>query len=129
MGNTGDWADERANIHDFAIVEQCLQYNECDVYAPFYENGKPIFGIEYKAISATKCEKAGAQHVQMKHCDGVPSRGICKKSGTFKPLKNCYSNPTWGSESDAESSGCADDACLSTGRYKRGRRVLPGLLQ
>jgi len=29
LKNTGDLVGELAAIHDFAIVEQCLQYNEC----------------------------------------------------------------------------------------------------
>ena len=32
LKNTGDLAVELATVHDFAIVEQCSQYNECDVY-------------------------------------------------------------------------------------------------
>lgn len=76
---------------DFAIVEQCLQYNECDSYSAFFASNKPIFGIEYHALSASDCSKAVASHVQMKHCAGTESAGICSN----QPLKNCYSNPTW----------------------------------
>ena len=32
---------------DFAVNEQCVEYDECDVYAPFVDAGKPVFGAEY----------------------------------------------------------------------------------
>ncbi|KAH7127848.1 glycoside hydrolase superfamily [Dactylonectria estremocensis] len=32
---------------DFATVEQCAEYNECQGYAPFIKAGKPVFQIEY----------------------------------------------------------------------------------
>lgn len=32
---------------DFAVNEQCVEYDECDAYEPFASAGKPIFGAEY----------------------------------------------------------------------------------
>ncbi|MGK0277117.1 MAG: hypothetical protein ACI9N0_003516 [Ilumatobacter sp.] len=32
---------------DFAVNEQCVEYDECDAYEPFATAGKPIFGAEY----------------------------------------------------------------------------------
>ncbi|KAK7429812.1 hypothetical protein QQZ08_003657 [Neonectria magnoliae] len=32
---------------DFSIVEQCIEYEECETYAPFIDAGKPVFHIEY----------------------------------------------------------------------------------
>jgi hypothetical protein len=32
---------------DFAVNEQCHEYDECDVYAPFVAQGKPVFNAEY----------------------------------------------------------------------------------
>ena len=31
----------------WAVNEQCIQYNECDAERPFIDAGKPVFGIEY----------------------------------------------------------------------------------
>ena len=44
LGQTG------ALVHDFdfALNEQCLQYDECDRYDPFVKAGKAVFHIEYK---------------------------------------------------------------------------------
>ncbi len=33
---------------DWALVEQCFQYNECGLLKPFSEAGKAIFEVEYK---------------------------------------------------------------------------------
>jgi hypothetical protein len=33
---------------DFAVNEQCHQYNECDMLTPFITNNKPVFNAEYK---------------------------------------------------------------------------------
>ena len=33
---------------DFAVNEQCHQYNECDTLSPFIDNNKPVFNAEYK---------------------------------------------------------------------------------
>lgn len=38
---------------DFAVNEQCFEYNECDLLKPFVTAGKPVFNIEYRSIYAT----------------------------------------------------------------------------
>jgi hypothetical protein len=35
---------------DFAVNEQCHEYNECGSYAVFTSNGKPVFNAEYLAV-------------------------------------------------------------------------------
>lgn len=56
---------------DFAINEQCHQYNECAGYAAFTSVGKPVFNAEYKSkwvTSATDraamCSKARAANLR-----------------------------------------------------------------
>lgn len=39
---------------DFAVNESCLQYNECGVYKPFIDAGKPVLHVEY-VNSTTFC--------------------------------------------------------------------------
>jgi hypothetical protein len=34
---------------DFAVNEQCVQYNECSTFQQFIAAGKPVFHIEYPA--------------------------------------------------------------------------------
>lgn len=38
---------ELVDVVDFAVNEQCVEYDECDVYEPFVRAGKPVLGAEY----------------------------------------------------------------------------------
>ncbi len=42
---------------DFAINEECHQFNECDILNPFIENEKPVFNIEYSKDYINNNEK------------------------------------------------------------------------
>jgi hypothetical protein len=43
---------------DFAIVEQCFQYDECDSYSPFVSRGKAVFEAEYELEPSDYCMEA-----------------------------------------------------------------------
>lgn len=43
---------------DFAIVEQCFQYEECGRFVPFVEAGKAVFETEYELPTAAFCDRA-----------------------------------------------------------------------
>lgn len=43
---------------DFAIVEQCFQYDECGRFEPFVEAGKAVFEAEYELPTSGFCERA-----------------------------------------------------------------------
>ena len=43
---------------DFAVVEQCFQYNECARFRPFTRAGKAVFSVEYETPKRRFCEKA-----------------------------------------------------------------------
>lgn len=43
---------------DFAIVEQCFQYEECDSYQPFVASGKAVFEAEYELEPSAYCDAA-----------------------------------------------------------------------
>lgn len=49
---------------DFAVNEECFQYDECDAYLPFLDVGKPVFNAEYAeefvADPADVCNRARA---------------------------------------------------------------------
>lgn len=40
---------------DWAINEQCAQYKECDLLAPFIDSGKPVFEVEYSLTKDKFC--------------------------------------------------------------------------
>ncbi|MBA2517717.1 MAG: endo alpha-1,4 polygalactosaminidase [Solirubrobacterales bacterium] len=50
---------------DFAVVEQCFQYDECERLAPFLQRSKPVYVVEYEGSYATLCAKAAALGVHL----------------------------------------------------------------
>jgi hypothetical protein len=47
LKNGGDIVSDVVNCLEWVVVEQCLQYSECDLYTPFLKGGKPVLEIEY----------------------------------------------------------------------------------
>lgn len=47
LKNDVEQVEELAAYFDFAVNEQCFQYNECAAYAAFTSQGKPVFNAEY----------------------------------------------------------------------------------
>ncbi|HVS98922.1 MAG TPA: endo alpha-1,4 polygalactosaminidase [Solirubrobacterales bacterium] len=45
---------------DFAIVEECFQYDECGFYRPFVAAGKAVFEAEYELPTSRFCARAEA---------------------------------------------------------------------
>lgn len=45
---------------DWALNEQCFQYNECDALMPFIQAGKAVFGVEYELPVDVFCPQANA---------------------------------------------------------------------
>jgi hypothetical protein len=45
-------------VFDFAVNEECMQYDECDELRVFIAAGKPVFHVEYKADTSRFCPKA-----------------------------------------------------------------------
>jgi len=45
------------NFFDFAVNEECFEYNECDKYLPFFKNKKAILNAEYKNYSKEEKEQ------------------------------------------------------------------------
>lgn len=47
LKNTMELIPELAGEIDFAVNEQCQEFDECDTYAPLLALGKPVFNVEY----------------------------------------------------------------------------------
>lgn len=45
---------------DWALNEQCFEYNECDRLVPFVQGGKAVFGVEYNLETSEFCSRANA---------------------------------------------------------------------
>jgi len=61
VGLKNDLEQVKALLADFdwALNEQCLQYDECQLLTPFIEAGKAVFHVEYgaEALAQTVCPK------------------------------------------------------------------------
>jgi hypothetical protein len=51
-------AKELVGNFDFAVVEECFQYDECGFFKPFIEDGKAVFEAEYELPTSKFCTKA-----------------------------------------------------------------------
>lgn len=49
---------------DWALNEQCFQFNECDALLPFIQAGKAVFGVEYELEAEAFCPLANAAGFQ-----------------------------------------------------------------
>jgi len=47
LKNAAEIVNQTISLWQWAVNEQCLQYQECDVFQPFIDAGKPVFHIEY----------------------------------------------------------------------------------
>ena len=61
LKNDVDQAAALQPYFDFAIVEQCYQYNECSAFSSFVANNKAVLIAEYKGLNFVKgkCNNAG----------------------------------------------------------------------
>ncbi len=62
LKNDVDQLAELVGDFDWALNEQCFQYNECDNYDVFVAANKAVFGVEYKGNPAVFCRNANARH-------------------------------------------------------------------
>jgi hypothetical protein len=67
LKNDGRQAKQLLGAFDFAIVEECFQYEECGLYRPFVEAGKAVYEAEYELEPAQYCDAAQALHFSAIH--------------------------------------------------------------
>lgn len=66
LKNSGAIVDQVVDVAEWAINEECAEYEECADWAPFIAAGKPVFHVEYTdddnatSVSASKRSKACA---------------------------------------------------------------------
>jgi hypothetical protein len=58
LKNDGRQAADLLGSFDFAVVEECFQYDECGLYSPFVAAGKAVFVAEYELAPADYCAAA-----------------------------------------------------------------------
>jgi len=60
LKNDGEQAGQLVHDFDFAVVEQCFQYDECGPYRAFVDAGKAVFEAEYELAPGSFCPRARA---------------------------------------------------------------------
>ena len=58
LKNDLDQLDSLVDDYDWALNEQCFEYEECDIYQTFINAGKAVFGVEYSGDTSDFCDKA-----------------------------------------------------------------------
>lgn len=67
LKNDLDQIAELVDYYDFAVNEQCFQYNECDALQPFTDQSKPVLNAEYKSKYVTNAIERDALCVDSKN--------------------------------------------------------------
>jgi hypothetical protein len=60
LKNDPEQAKQLVGDFDFAVVEQCFQYDECGRFSPFVDAGKAVFEAEYEIAPSSYCHRAAA---------------------------------------------------------------------
>lgn len=60
LKNDPEQAAQLVGSFDFAIVEECFQYDECGKFSPFVRAGKAVFEAEYELPTSRFCDQAKA---------------------------------------------------------------------
>jgi hypothetical protein len=65
---------------DWALNEQCFQYDECDLLSPFISAGKAVFNVEYKLATSQFCPQANVMNFNSlkKHLNLDAYRAACR---------------------------------------------------
>jgi hypothetical protein len=58
LKNDLDQIKDLVDDFDWALNEQCFQYNECNLLLPFIQAGKAVFSIEYRGDTSQFCNQA-----------------------------------------------------------------------
>ncbi len=58
LKNDPKQAGQLVGLYDFAIVEECFQYEECGYYETFVEHGKAVYEAEYELEPSEFCAEA-----------------------------------------------------------------------
>lgn len=83
LKNDVDQVAQLASNFDWALNEQCYQYNECGDYSSFIGQNKAVFGVEYKGSTSTFCPKANAANYDWLLKDlnlGATPRTACRNN-------------------------------------------------
>ncbi len=95
LKNTLNLVPQLVSKYDFAVVESCLEFDECQRLQPFAKAGKAILAVEYRA---TDCALAGPNQLALKYCLGKDGN-LCPGSS---PWVSCFADNCTDSASAAD---------------------------
>ncbi|HTR67306.1 MAG TPA: endo alpha-1,4 polygalactosaminidase [Terriglobales bacterium] len=80
LKNDVDQSRDLVSKFDFAIDEQCFEYDECDSLLPFVDAKKPVFEVEYGMPTSKFCPEANAMNFNsmLKDEDLTAYRAACR---------------------------------------------------
>jgi hypothetical protein len=80
LKNDLDQVSELLPFFDWALNEQCFQYDECGLLTPFIQAGKAVFGVEYELQPEDFCPQANAMNFDFlkKHLELDAWRVACR---------------------------------------------------
>ena len=58
LKNDLDQIQELVDYFDFAVNEQCFEFDECENLLPFIDKNKAVFGVEYNLNLEEFCSRA-----------------------------------------------------------------------
>lgn len=71
LKNGGDIVDQVVDVAEWCVQEECVFYDECELYQPFIEANKPVFHLEYPDE-----KKGGKEKFIEKSCNGKDAEGF-----------------------------------------------------
>ena len=63
LKNDLDQVAQLVGHFDWALNEQCFEFDECEMLLPFVEAGKAVFGVEYELAADDFCDKANGMNL------------------------------------------------------------------
>ena len=81
LKNDLDQLGQLEGTFDFAVNEQCAQYNECDAYDGWTAAGKAVVEIEYRGRSARYCPSADL------HRRDAIAKGLALRAKPWRPCR------------------------------------------
>jgi hypothetical protein len=79
LKNDVEQVAELEPVFDFAVNEECLDYDECEAYLPFLRAGKAVLAVAYSAVPAEECARL----------DRLGLAVIVKSIDLDAPLRRC----------------------------------------
>jgi endo-alpha-1,4-polygalactosaminidase (GH114 family) len=87
LKNGGAIVNQTVGMLQWEVNEQCVQYEECELFRPFVDEGKPVFHIEYP-----KGGPPVSADVKTRYCEDAEAKGfstVLKNLDLDEELEEC----------------------------------------